>query len=103
MPSAISVTSVMGLLLGAQSASDSQRKCVGEDTGAGTAAGERADEVEGVELDALTAATLAEGTPRGAGEQELERLPVDPGPFDDQVGDEPPVVVGGELHRRAGR
>src|SRR5580692_10508484 len=80
-----------------------QRQRVAEHAGARQAAGERADEVEGVDVDALAALALAEGPAGRAVQDELERLPVDGGPFGDDVGDQPAVVVGGELHRPAGR
>ena len=72
-----------------------------EDAGSGQATGEGADEVEGVDLDAFAADALGELPAGGAVEHELEGLAVDVGPFGDDVGDEPAVVVGGELHRAA--
>src|SRR4051794_34162633 len=80
----------------------SEWKWVGEHAGAGTATGEGADELERVDLDALTADTSGERTPGGAGQQQLERLTVGLRPFGDVVGNEPAVVVGGDIHGTTG-
>ena len=56
--------------------------------------GERADEIDGVDLDVLATVALAEGPAGRAVEHELERLAVERGPFGDDVGDQPAVVVG---------
>ena len=76
---------------------------VGEDAVAGAAPGEDADELDGVDLDPLAVRALAELAARGPVEHELERLAVDARPLGDDVGDETTVVVGGEVHRVAGR
>ena len=70
-----------------------------EDAGAGQAAGEGADEVEGVDLDPFARHALGELPAGGAVEHQLEGLAVDGGPFGDDVGDQAAVVVGGEVHR----
>src|SRR5947199_2951382 len=96
MPSAISATSVPMV-------SPSERERVAEDTGAGSATGEDADELDGVELDPLAASALAELATGRTLEDELEGLTVDLGPLAHDVGHEPAVVVGGQLHRPTGR
>src|SRR5262249_21621240 len=59
---------------------------------------EHADELDRVDLDALTADALRELAARGTLEHELEGLTVDRRPFSDDVRDEAAVVLGGELH-----
>lgn len=76
---------------------------MGEDAGAGKAAAERGDEVNGVDLDSFAAIALAELAAGGAFEDELERLAVDGRPFGDEVGHQAAVVVGGEEHFSTGR
>src|SRR5712691_11822780 len=80
----------------------SERQRVAEDAGAGQAAGQGADEVEGVDLDAFAVVALAELAAGGTFEHELERLAVDRCPLRDDVADEAAVVVGGEVHRPVG-
>src|SRR6266542_3085350 len=79
-----------------------QRERVAEDAGARKAAGKGPDEIDGIDVDALAVDTLTELAARRAFEHELERLPVDRCPLTDDVGDEPSVVVGCDVHVAAG-
>jgi hypothetical protein len=64
-------------------ASHSEWEWVAEDTRAGQATGEGADEVDGVDLDAFAVDPLAELAAGGPLEHEVERLAVDGGPLGD--------------------
>src|SRR5947208_16787201 len=99
MPSAISVTSVIALSSSGGSISERKRVC--EHAGAGTAAAERAHELDGVDLDVLSVDTLAERAAGGTVEHEVERLAVDGGPLADEIGDEAAVVFGSGVHGTA--
>jgi hypothetical protein len=70
-----------------------QGQRVAEDTGAGQATGDGADEVDGVDLDSFATDALAELAACGTLEDELERLAVDACPLADDVGDEAAVVI----------
>src|SRR4051794_4353513 len=79
----------------------SQRQCVAEHAATFETSGQRADEVEGVDLDPLAVGALGVFAAGWAFEHELERLAVDAGPFGDDVGHQASVVIGGEVHRPA--
>src|SRR5437867_11653081 len=97
MRSAISSTLVsMGV-------SPLQGERMAEDAGAGQPPGQDADEVDGVDVDALAAEALAELVAGRALEHQLEGLAMDRGPLADDIGDESPVVIGGGVHVAAGR
>src|SRR5580692_9996528 len=66
-------------------------------------AGERADVLDGVDVDVFAVVALAEGSARGAFQHEVERLTVNRGPFGNDVGDQAAVVAWREVHRPAGR
>ena len=65
----------------------------------GGALGEDADEVDRVDCDVLAVDALDEGAAGGPVSSQRERLAVDPRPLGDDVGDDPAVVVGVEVHR----
>src|SRR5580698_8269135 len=81
--------------------SEGQR--VAEHAAARPAAGERADVLDGVDVDVFAVVAVAEGPARRAVEHEVERLTVDRGPFGDDVGDQAAVMACREVHRPAGR
>src|SRR5580658_3602991 len=81
----------------------SERQRVAEHAAARPAAGERADVLDGVDVDVFAAAAVAEGPAGRAVQHEVERLTVDRGPFDNDVGDQAAVVAWREVHRPAGR
>lgn len=66
-----------------------------EDAGAGEATGEGADEVDGVDLYSFALDALGELSSGWAFEHEIEGLAVQVGPFGDDVGNEPAVMIGG--------
>src|SRR5580658_8781003 len=80
-----------------------QGQRVAEHAAAWPAAGQRADEVDGVDLDVLAVTAVAEGTARRPVKHEVERQPVELRPFGHDVGDQPAVVVRLEVHRPARR
>src|ERR1700733_4261314 len=80
-----------------------QGQRVAEHAGAWPAAGERADEVDGVDLDVLAVAAVAEGAAGRPVKYQVERLTVELRPFGHDVGDQPAVVVRLEVHRPARR
>src|SRR5437868_6291957 len=100
MWSAISSTlvSMVGLLV---TRGGLQRGGVAEDAGARETTRHRADEVERVRLDALAVDAVGELAAGRTFEHELEGLVVDVRPLGDDVGDEPAVMIGAELHRPA--
>ena len=79
-------------------ADDLQGEGMAEDPHAGQSAGEGADEVQRVDLDALAGDALCELPAGGAVEHQLEGLAVDTGPLGHNVGDKAAVVIGRELH-----
>src|ERR1700733_14096587 len=80
-----------------------QGQRVAEHAAAWPAAGERADEVDGVDLDVLAVAAVAEGPAGRPVKHQVERQVVDLGPFGDYFGLQPAVVVRLEVHRPACR
>src|ERR1700753_3570470 len=80
-----------------------QGQRVAEYAAAWPAAGERTDEVDGVDLDVLAVAAVAEGAGGPPLEHQVERQPVELRPFGHDVGDQPTVVVRLEVHRPACR
>src|SRR5260221_10247498 len=72
-----------------------QRKRIAEDTGAGQATGENADELHGVDVDMFAVDALTELATGGPLEHKLGKVAVDLRPFRDDVGDEPSGVIGG--------
>src|SRR5579863_9409762 len=80
-----------------------QGQRVAEHAAAWPAAGERADEVDGVDLDVLAVTAVAEGTAGRPVKHQVERQPVELRPFGRDVGDQPAVVVRLEVHRPARR
>src|SRR6201996_5512473 len=80
-----------------------QGQRVAEHAAAWPAAGQRADEVDGVDLDVLAVVAVAEGTAGRPVKHQVEWLTVELRPFGHDVGDQPAVVVRLEVHRPAGR
>src|ERR1700728_3501670 len=80
-----------------------QGQRVAEHAAAWPAAGQRPDEVDGVDLDVLAVTAVAEGSGGRPVEYQVERLTVELGPFGYDVGDQPAVVVRLEVHRPARR
>src|ERR1700722_19050278 len=80
-----------------------QGQRVAEHAAAWPAAGQRADEVDGVDLDVLAVAAVAEGAAGRPVKYQVERLTVKLGPFGYDVGAQPAVVVRLEVHRPARR
>jgi hypothetical protein len=72
-----------------------------EDSHARQPAGQGANEVKRVDLDAIAAGALGEGPASGATEHELKGLTMDIGPLGHNVGDNAAIVRGRELHRSA--
>src|SRR5579859_1740666 len=80
-----------------------QGQRVAEHAAAWPAAGQRPDEVDGVDLDVLAVTAVAEGAAGRPVKYQVERLTVELGPFGYDVGDQPAVVVWLEVHRPARR
>src|ERR1700734_2561907 len=80
-----------------------QGQGVAEHAAARPAAGQRPDEVDGVDLDVLAVTAVAEGAAGRPVKYQVERLPLELGPFSYDVGDQPAVVVRLEVHRPARR
>src|ERR1700733_12968656 len=80
-----------------------QGQRVAEHAAAWPAARERANEVDGVDLDVLAVAAVAEGAAGRPVKHQVERQPVELRPFGHDVGDQPTVVVRLEVHRPACR
>jgi hypothetical protein len=70
-----------------------------EDSRARQPAGQGANEVQRVELDAVAADALGEVPASGAIEHKLKGLAMDIGPLGHNVGDQAAIVSGRELHR----
>src|SRR5258706_9234249 len=81
----------------------SERKRVGENSGAGLATGQDANELDGIDLDAFAVDPLAVLPAGGALEHKFERFPMNRPPFGDDVSYEPAVVLGGQMHVAADR
>src|SRR5271155_1181788 len=79
-------------------AEDSKGQWMVEDSHTGQSAREGADEIERIDLDALTVDAPGELAAGGTVENQLEGLAVDAGPFGHDVGGEAAVVVGREVH-----
>src|ERR1700722_7053860 len=80
-----------------------QGQRVAEHAAAWPAAGQRPDEVDGVDLDVLAVMAVAEGAAGRPVKHQGERLTVELRPFGHDVGDQPAVVVRPEVHRPARR
>src|ERR1700678_1886673 len=75
-----------------------QGQRLAEHAAAWPAAGQRADEVDGVDLDVLAVAAVPEGAAGWPVNDQVERLTVELRPFGYDVGDQPAVVVRLEVH-----